>query len=99
MTKLDIEGNVGEINRDWEGERMMKVVKVVFGVRKIGNDSGLVGRREWSGRRECGEYGVMKGEDMDAARWRNVEGKEKSEMEGRGRSGNSVSFGGESWSE
>ena len=47
MTKLDREGNFGEINRDWEGERMTKVVKVVFGVRKIEKDSGLVGRRRY----------------------------------------------------
>ena len=38
-------GRLDEPERDGEGERLMKVVKVVFGVRKIGKDSGLVGGR------------------------------------------------------
>ena len=48
-------GRLDEPERDGEGERMMKVV---FGVRKIGKDSGLVGsRRDGQGVGNVGNTG------------------------------------------
>ena len=40
-------GRLDKPKWDGEGEQVMEVVKVVFGMRKIEKDSGMVGRRRY----------------------------------------------------